>query len=562
MKWIGQHIWDLISRFRNDVYLEDVSSGTIASGGNLGLDSNNKIVKANVPAEHDAVTLTGTPDYITLSGQEITRNQIDLTADVTGTLPVGNTAAKVTSVIAGNGIDVDSTTGDVTVTAETASATNPGVVELATTAETTTGTDATRAVTPDGLKDGFQGSANIVAVGTITSGAWRGIAIDQTYLVGQSGTNTGDQTSVSGNAGTATALATARDINGVSFDGTGDITVTAAGSTLSDTVTVAKGGTGATTLASNSILTGNGTSAVQAESTLSYNSEILDIGADDDGAATIRRLRHTDEAGGDLYIRGGDATGTNKAGGALQLFGGRATGNSDGGAVIIQAGEINASSGSDLRGTNVIASFRADGDTLLQGNLIFEGSVPDAHETTFSITNPTADRTITVPDEDVDLAEVNHHFDYLHINLSMSAASANQYMGYGGHYNFNIGATAYTDGGGVVNKNSSKWSHYQAITACSIHTVMYNFTDTGGGSGDDYFFELWEIVPGSGESNNTTNLLKQYSITGNASANYLHTATDTTGYALAAGSQLLPVIRKDAAWSGTIFGEITIKFKY
>ena len=48
MKWIGQHIWSLISRFRSDVYLEDISTGTIASGGNLGLDSNNKIVKATV----------------------------------------------------------------------------------------------------------------------------------------------------------------------------------------------------------------------------------------------------------------------------------------------------------------------------------------------------------------------------------------------------------------------------------------------------------------------------------------------------------------------------------
>ena len=47
MKWIGQHIYDFISRFRNDVYLEDISTGTIASGGNLGLDSNNKIVKAD-----------------------------------------------------------------------------------------------------------------------------------------------------------------------------------------------------------------------------------------------------------------------------------------------------------------------------------------------------------------------------------------------------------------------------------------------------------------------------------------------------------------------------------
>ncbi len=55
------------------------------------------------------------------------------------------------------------------------------------------------------------------------------------------GTNTGDQTSVTGNAGTATALQNARNINGVSFNGTADITVTAAagtltGSTLNSTV--------------------------------------------------------------------------------------------------------------------------------------------------------------------------------------------------------------------------------------------------------------------------------------------------------------------------------------
>ena len=67
MKWIGQHIWDFISRFRDDVYLEGTDSGTIASGGNLGLDSNNKVVKSASPS--------GT---------------IDLTSEVTGTLPVGN----------------------------------------------------------------------------------------------------------------------------------------------------------------------------------------------------------------------------------------------------------------------------------------------------------------------------------------------------------------------------------------------------------------------------------------------------------------------------------------
>ena len=43
--------------------------------------------------------------------------------------------------------------------------------------------------------------------------------------VSVSGSNTGDQTTISGNAGTATALQTARAINGVNFDGTAPITV-------------------------------------------------------------------------------------------------------------------------------------------------------------------------------------------------------------------------------------------------------------------------------------------------------------------------------------------------
>lgn len=42
-----------------------------------------------------------------------------------------------------------------------------------------------------------------------------------------SGNNTGDQTNISGNASTATKLANARTINGVLFDGTTNITVTA-----------------------------------------------------------------------------------------------------------------------------------------------------------------------------------------------------------------------------------------------------------------------------------------------------------------------------------------------
>ena len=66
MKWIGQHIYDLIARYRSDVYLDDISTGTIDSGAHLGLDSNNKIVKAAVSSggiSHDGSTANGVLTY-------------------------------------------------------------------------------------------------------------------------------------------------------------------------------------------------------------------------------------------------------------------------------------------------------------------------------------------------------------------------------------------------------------------------------------------------------------------------------------------------------------------
>jgi len=208
MKFIGQYIQSFIARFRNDVYLEDVSTGTIASGSNLGLDSNNKIVKA-ASTSHDEVTLAGTPDYITISGQEITRNAIDLAADVTGTLPLANGGTGQTSAQAAiNALAGGTTTGRFLrgngSNVEMAAIQNS---DIGTLNQDTTGSAATL-TTPRAINGvDFDGSApitvtaaagtlsgtelkstvvtsSLTSVGTIGTGVWQGTAIAQAYIAG------------------------------------------------------------------------------------------------------------------------------------------------------------------------------------------------------------------------------------------------------------------------------------------------------------------------------------------------------------------------------------------
>lgn len=55
----------------------------------LGADDN-YVTDAEKAALHDAVTLAGTPNYITIIGQVITRSLIDLASHITGRLPFAN----------------------------------------------------------------------------------------------------------------------------------------------------------------------------------------------------------------------------------------------------------------------------------------------------------------------------------------------------------------------------------------------------------------------------------------------------------------------------------------
>jgi len=132
----------------------------------------------------DAGTLGGNaPSYYTNSSNQST-----------GTLPAGRLPAL---------------TGDVTTTAGSAATTiAAGVVTLAKQANVATGSVFYR-------KTAGTGAPEVQALATLKTD------------LGLTGTNSGDQTDITGNAGTATKLQTARAINTVPFDGTAAITITA-----------------------------------------------------------------------------------------------------------------------------------------------------------------------------------------------------------------------------------------------------------------------------------------------------------------------------------------------
>jgi hypothetical protein len=71
-----------VGNLRASNNLSDLSNVSTART-NLGVDASGTDNSTNV-------TLAGASDYITINGQEITRNQIDLTSDVTGNLPSGS----------------------------------------------------------------------------------------------------------------------------------------------------------------------------------------------------------------------------------------------------------------------------------------------------------------------------------------------------------------------------------------------------------------------------------------------------------------------------------------
>ena len=120
-----------------DAQLADVAGLTPSDGGFIVGDGSNFVVESAATARTslgvDAagtdnstnVTLSGSPTYITISGQEITRNAINLATDVTGSLPNANLAnssitvsdgSNSTARALGDTLTIQGTANEVTVT--------------------------------------------------------------------------------------------------------------------------------------------------------------------------------------------------------------------------------------------------------------------------------------------------------------------------------------------------------------------------------------------------------------------------------------------------------------
>jgi hypothetical protein len=86
----------------NEIVRFDLATGKVIQGGGITIaDGATGTLSGSNSGD---VSLSGTPDYITISGQTITRGSVDLAADVTGDLPLSNLAqSSAASRILGRG---------------------------------------------------------------------------------------------------------------------------------------------------------------------------------------------------------------------------------------------------------------------------------------------------------------------------------------------------------------------------------------------------------------------------------------------------------------------------
>lgn len=185
------------------------------SSTTTALDARGLLSAASIGANSDITSLSGlaTPLSVPQGGSGA--------ATLTGIL-IGNGASPFTTVSAPAGSLVG-TTATQTLTNKTIDYASNTITGVATSGANSNITSLSGLTTP---LSGVQG-------GTGVNNGSATLAVSGNASI--SGGNSGDQTNITGNAGTATILQTSRIINGTPFNGSADITVTAAAGTLTGT---------------------------------------------------------------------------------------------------------------------------------------------------------------------------------------------------------------------------------------------------------------------------------------------------------------------------------------
>ena len=213
-------------------------------------------------------------------------------------------------------------------------------------------------ISVDSNKKIVTGIPAIESVGTVTSGTWRGTEVGVAY--GGTGLTSYTQ-------GDILYYNTGGSLSKLGIGSAGEVLKVNSGATAPEWATDASGlsFSGST---SNGLCTYGGSAQVDVESDLTYDSETLTIGADDNGGAIIERRTHSDESGGALSIKGGKGTGTNKTGGHLALYAGGGTGTGTSGNIRFY-GHVAGSSSATANTLIEIAHLDGAGNLQIDGGL-------------------------------------------------------------------------------------------------------------------------------------------------------------------------------------------------
>jgi len=247
------------------------------SGSNIEIDLDSEVL--DIEGGEGIDTTTGT-NKVTISGEDASTSNKGIASFSSDNFDVSSGAVTIKN----SGVNNDELAGSI------------ANAKLANSSITVTDGSSSTATALGGTIT-FSGTSNEVEVGessgTIT------IGLPATITANVTGNVSGTSGSTTGNAATATALETARNIGGVSFDGTGNIDLpgvntagsqntsgTAAG--LSATLAVASGGTGATSMTDKAVVITQDTGTDTLSSVaMDANGELLIGGTSGPAVATL-----------------------------------------------------------------------------------------------------------------------------------------------------------------------------------------------------------------------------------------------------------------------------------